>query len=102
MALTDRKFAHRPEDLLSEMRERVLVLTINRQKSYNSWTNATRDELMRKLLAADEDENVEGLILTGAGNKAFCAGQDLAEIGEFPDGGNIDTALIPSLPVMTR
>lgn len=57
--MTDQKFAHRPEDLLSEMRERVLVLTINRQKSYNSWTNATRDELMRKLLAADEDENVE-------------------------------------------
>ncbi|MBB4365240.1 enoyl-CoA hydratase/carnithine racemase [Bradyrhizobium sp. CIR18] len=91
--MTGQKFAHRPEDLLSEMHGRVLVLTINRQKSHDSWTNATREELRRLLLAADHDANVEAVILTGAGNKAFCAGQDLSEIEEFPDGGRMDVGL---------
>lgn len=80
------KFAHNPEDLLAEMRDRVLVLTINRQQTYNSWTQALRDELTRKLLVADADANVDALVLTGAGKKAFCSGQDLAEMEKFPDG----------------
>ncbi|WP_439406602.1 enoyl-CoA hydratase/isomerase family protein [Bradyrhizobium sp. DASA03076] len=84
-----RKFAYKAEDLLSEMRERVLVLTINRQESYNSWTAALRDELARKLLAAETDANVEAVVLIGAGDKAFCSGQDLTELEEFRDGVNI-------------
>ncbi|UVO35785.1 enoyl-CoA hydratase/isomerase family protein [Bradyrhizobium arachidis] len=77
------KFAHDPGDLLSEKRDSVLVLTINRQKSYNSWTGALREELTRKLRAADQDASVDAAILTGAGNRAFCSGQDLSEIGKF-------------------
>ncbi|WP_164935252.1 enoyl-CoA hydratase-related protein [Bradyrhizobium zhanjiangense] len=90
--------AHRPEVLLSEMRERVLVLTINRQESYNSWTSVLRDELASKLIAADADENVDAAVLTGAGDRAFCAGQDLAELKEFADGANIE----PFLQRLTR
>lgn len=85
------KFAHKPEELLSEMHDRVLVLTINRQQSYNSWTSALRDELARKLLAADSDFNVDAVVLTGIGEKAFCSGQDLTELQEFADGVNIES-----------
>ncbi|MDA9521327.1 hypothetical protein XI06_13360 [Bradyrhizobium sp. CCBAU 11434] len=81
-----RKFAHKAEDLLAEMHDRVLVLTINRQESYNSWTQALREELTLQLLAADKDANVDAVVLTGAGKKAFCSGQDLSEMEEFPDG----------------
>lgn len=87
------KFAHKPEELLSEMRQCVLVLTINRQASYNSWTSALRDELARKLLAADADTNVAAVVLTGAGNRAFCSGQDLTELQELVDGVNIEAWL---------
>ena len=38
-------FSHRKDDLLSEVRDGILVLAINRQKNYNSWTSALRDEL---------------------------------------------------------
>ncbi|MFK4719172.1 enoyl-CoA hydratase [Bradyrhizobium niftali] len=87
------KFAHKPEELLSEMHQCVLVLTINRQASYNSWTSALRDDLARKLLAADADTNVAAVVLTGAGNRAFCSGQDLTELQEFVDGVNIEAWL---------
>ncbi|MGY4257736.1 enoyl-CoA hydratase/carnithine racemase [Bradyrhizobium sp. USDA 4516] len=72
------------------MRDEVFVLTINRPDSYNSWTSALRDELSRKLLAVDTDGNVDAVVLTGAGDKAFCSGQDLAELREFADGINIE------------
>ncbi|MCC8978571.1 enoyl-CoA hydratase/isomerase family protein [Bradyrhizobium acaciae] len=84
------KFAHNPEELLSEMHGGVLVLTINRQESYNSWTSALRDALGRRLLAADTDMSVEAVVVTGAGGKAFCSGQDLSELQEFADGVNIE------------
>ncbi|MCA6113062.1 enoyl-CoA hydratase/isomerase family protein [Bradyrhizobium cenepequi] len=92
--MKDKKFAHSPEDLLSEMHDRVLVLTINRQESYNSWTQALRDELTRRLRAADSDGNVDAVVLTGAGKKAFCSGQDLAEMEEFPDGEETTSRLV--------
>jgi enoyl-CoA hydratase len=85
-----KKFSHASEELLSEMRDRILVLTINRQDSYNSWTSALRDELARKLIAADKDANVDAVVLTGAGDRAFCSGQDLAELQEFATGVNIE------------
>ena len=86
----DEKFAHRAEELLARMHGRILVLTIDRQESYNSWTSALRDELARKLLAADKDSDVHGVVLTGAGDRAFCSGQDLTELHEFANGVNIE------------
>lgn len=73
------KFPHHPDDLLSEMHDRVLVLTINRQARYNAWTAALRSEFARTLLDADKDTSVDAVIVTGAGPNAFCAGQDLEE-----------------------
>lgn len=84
-----RKFDHNPEDLLAEMNGRVLVLSINRQPSLNSWTQAMRAELARKVVAADADENIDAVVITGTGRKAFCSGQDLSEIEEVPDGGKM-------------
>jgi enoyl-CoA hydratase/carnithine racemase len=83
-------FAHAPEELLSEMHGGVLVLTINRPNNYNSWTAALRDALGRKLLDADQDDRVDAVVLTGTGDRAFCAGQDLAEIREFGNGATIE------------
>jgi len=87
-AATD--FNHRTEDLHCERHDGVLVLTINRQESYNSWTSALRDELARQFTAANADPAVRGVVLTGAGDKAFCSGQDLSELEEFASGANID------------
>ena len=79
-------FDHQLSDMLCDSRDGVRILTINRQKSYNSWTSALRDELARQLNAADSDSSVKAVVLTGAGTEAFCSGQDLSEIKEFENG----------------
>lgn len=65
--------------LLVEHRPPVLILTLNRPQS----RNALNSQLLRELeLAVDQtrlSEDLRVLIITGAGEKAFCAGADLKE-----------------------
>jgi enoyl-CoA hydratase len=89
MNMSKSDFSHHQEDLHSEVRDGILILTINRQQNYNSWTSALRDEMARKLLAANSDDAIRGAIITGAGDKAFCSGQHLPELEEFEDGSKI-------------
>ncbi|MGY4352980.1 enoyl-CoA hydratase/carnithine racemase [Bradyrhizobium sp. GM7.3] len=84
-----RQTAHNSDNLLSQVHDGVLVLTINRLALYNAWTSDLRDELAAKLVSADADPNVIAAILTGAGNRAFCSGQDLWELQAFSDGSRI-------------
>lgn len=88
--MTSNKFNHRSQDLRSDLRDGILVLTIDRQDSYNSWTSALRDELARQLLLANDAATVQAVVLTGAGDKAFCSGQDLNELEEFASGRSIE------------
>lgn len=72
--------------ILRENRGRVCVITLNRPEVLNAWNKAMRDELVRALDRADEDASVRAIIMTGAGNRAFGAGQDLNETKTFdPD-----------------
>lgn len=72
--------------ILRENRGRVCVITLNRPEVLNAWNKAMRDELVRALDCADEDASVRAIIMTGAGNRAFGAGQDLNETKTFdPD-----------------
>lgn len=87
--MTHRDFGHRTEDLLAEVRDGILFLTINRADHYNSWTSALRDEFARRFREAESDDAVIGAVITGAGDKAFCAGQHLPELEDFADGTRI-------------
>lgn len=80
---------HQPEDLLVDRQDGILQLSINRPLRCNAWTSALRDELTQRLNAADQDSGVRALILTGAGERAFCSGQDLYELETFIDGATI-------------
>ncbi|WP_160331165.1 enoyl-CoA hydratase/isomerase family protein [Bradyrhizobium macuxiense] len=79
------RFPYAQNDLVSDVRDKMLVLTINRQARYNAWTEALREEFTRKLLDANEAEDVDALIITGAGPNAFCAGADLGETNSDSD-----------------
>jgi crotonobetainyl-CoA hydratase len=57
------------------------VLTINRPHALNALTAALGDRLGDALAAADADPRVRALVITGSGERAFCAGGDLKEIG---------------------
>lgn len=75
------------ETVLYEAEDGVAVITLNRPEAMNAWTPLLSDELMLACGAADADDDVRAVVVTGAG-RAFCAGADLSggEAG-FVGGG---------------
>ena len=70
--------------LLVEDRGAVRFLTMNRPEKRNALNSALTQGLLDALHAADADEGVGAVVLTGAG-QAFCAGADLAEFKDLKD-----------------
>jgi enoyl-CoA hydratase/carnithine racemase len=68
--------------LLVENRGAVRVLTLNRPAKRNALNGALTQALLDALRAADADESVACVVLTGAG-QGFCAGADLSEFGDL-------------------
>ena len=69
-------------ELLIEDRGAVRVLTMNRPEKRNALNNALTGALLEGLRAADADDAVNVVVLTGAG-QAFCAGADLSEFKDL-------------------
>jgi enoyl-CoA hydratase len=67
------------ETLLVERRGRVCLITINRPEKRNALNIQTREEGARILEELRDDEAVGVVVFTGAGDKAFIAGADIAE-----------------------
>ncbi|HVM12673.1 MAG TPA: enoyl-CoA hydratase-related protein [Actinomycetota bacterium] len=65
------------ETLLYEVKDRIARITINRPDKRNALNATVIAELVAAFRAADADANVGAIVLTGAGEKAFCAGADL-------------------------
>jgi len=65
------------KDLIVENRDNIARITINRPKSYNAFTGDTLNELTLAFEDAGGDPTIGVVILTGAGDKAFCAGGDV-------------------------
>lgn len=63
--------------LLYEVREGVAIVTLNRPEAMNSIDPETRIELREAWQRAAQDDAVRCVVLTGAGEKAFCTGSDL-------------------------
>ena len=66
-----------PADLLTEMRGPVMWLTINREDKRNAISPAVLTGLGQALASANQDRTVRAVVITGAGQRAFCAGADL-------------------------
>lgn len=62
------------------------VITLHRPERLNAWTERMRDELLDALAAAEAQDGVRAIVVTGAG-RAFCAGQDLDAGGAAFDRG---------------
>jgi 2-(1,2-epoxy-1,2-dihydrophenyl)acetyl-CoA isomerase len=67
------------QHILTERRGGVMVVTLNRPEVLNSFNRRMADELLEALGVAAGDGGVRAVLLTGSG-RAFCAGQDLAEV----------------------
>jgi len=71
------------DNILSENKEGVCYITINRPKQLNALNGATISELSRAISAAEKDTSVRCFVLTGADTKAFVAGADIKEFASF-------------------
>src|SRR5262245_19265952 len=76
--------ARLPMTLLIENRGAVRVLTLNRPEKRNALNTELTKSLLEAIRAADADESVGALVLTGAG-PGFCAGADLSEFKGLKD-----------------
>ena len=65
------------EEILYDVDDGVLTITLNRPDRLNAFTNTMMSELLEAFDRADGDDDVHAVIVTGAG-RGFCAGADLA------------------------
>jgi dihydroxynaphthoic acid synthetase len=70
------------EDIIYERQDRVATITINRPSSRNSVRPHTYEELTRAMHEAADEPEIGVVVLTGAGDKAFCAGGDVRDQAE--------------------
>ena len=69
--------------ILLQITDNILTITINRPKKYNALNAQLLQEIKAALIAHRDNDAVKGVILTGAGNKAFAAGADISEFASF-------------------
>ncbi len=67
------------EMILYSTNEGVCQITLNRPQVYNALSSALINDITAAITAAGADETVRVVLITGAGDKAFCAGADLKE-----------------------
>src|SRR5712692_10484831 len=68
------------ENLVYEKKGAIAYVTLNRPKVLNALNQRTWEDLRAAFEDARDDAAVRGVILTGAGNKAFIAGADIGEL----------------------
>jgi enoyl-CoA hydratase len=71
------------ENIKTENRDGILVVTVDRPKVLNALNAQTVDELRRVFDDVRDDDAVRAVILTGGGEKAFVAGADIAELAQM-------------------
>jgi enoyl-CoA hydratase/carnithine racemase len=77
------------EEIIYEVVDPVATITINRPERLNALTARTQVEIKHAMIAAERDERVVGIILTGAG-RAFSAGADMRSLSEIAERRAVD------------
>ena len=72
-------------DIIYEKKDGIAKITINRPEVYNAFRAQTVKELIWAFRDAWDDNRIGAVILTGAGEKAFCVGGDQKEKGDEVD-----------------
>lgn len=85
------------EEIRFEYYEGVAKITINRPEKRNAFTPLTVQEMIDAMHISREDERIGVILLTGEGEKAFCAGGDQSVRGE---GGYVGEDSVPRLNVL--
>ncbi|NVI89574.1 enoyl-CoA hydratase/isomerase family protein [Actinomadura sp. BRA 177] len=75
------------ETIIYAVDERIARITLNRPDARNSLSDQMIDELLDAFSRAKSDPEVRVIVLTGAGDRAFCAGADLGGLGRAQADG---------------
>ena len=67
------------ETILYDVSDQIATITLNRPEQLNAYNTRMMDELIAAFDEAEADDGVRVVIVTGAGNRAFCSGLDLSE-----------------------
>jgi enoyl-CoA hydratase/carnithine racemase len=80
-------------EILYEVTDSVATITLHRPERMNAFTGTMMREVIDAFDRVDADDDVRAVIVTGSGDRAFCAGADLAGGGETfaKDGSDIQT-----------
>ena len=70
-------------NITTHTQNNITIITINRESKLNALTIDTLREIKQAVTIANEDDDVYGMIITGAGQKAFAAGADISEFAHF-------------------
>ncbi len=67
------------QTVLYQLTDGVCTITLNRPDVYNAFNEQMKKDLNDALKEAEKDSSAGCLVIRGAGDKAFCSGQDLKE-----------------------
>jgi len=81
------------EDITCELDGRAAIITINRPDRLNAFRGRTIEELIHAFKTVWGDDTIAAAILTGAGDRAFCAGGDQKEYVEKGSYGTSETGI---------
>ena len=84
-------------DILFEYFEGIAKITINRPQVRNAFTPTTVAQMSEALVICRQRNDIRVVVLTGAGDKAFCSGGDMHVKGI---GGYIDPTGVPRLSLI--
>ncbi|MDN3668059.1 enoyl-CoA hydratase-related protein [Echinicola jeungdonensis] len=70
-------------NILSENKDGILYLTINRESKLNAINHETLEGIKNIFDEVNDNKSIKAVILTGAGDKAFVAGADISEIAQL-------------------
>ena len=97
MAQREWKTIKEYQDILFEFYNGIAKITINRPRYRNAFTPTTTTEISDALYYCRECQDINVIVLTGAGDKAFCSGGDMHVKGH---GGYVGTDGVPRLNVL--
>ncbi|MEG1720831.1 MAG: enoyl-CoA hydratase-related protein, partial [Pseudoflavonifractor sp.] len=78
------------KNVLTQLKDGVLIITINRDERRNAINPETSAEMEEILNLAEVNPEVRVIVLTGAGERSFCSGEDLAA---FDESGECQTIM---------
>ena len=84
--------------VLYEKRGHIAFVTFNRPEAHNAYNDQSHGELSKIWKDVRGNANVWAVVLTGAGNKAFCGGRDVKELSHYQKQGRLVPRYDPASP----